>query len=61
MRSEIAQIEIEIDPLYADTIVRRWQALTGQQAIDAETGVPFADLELRTGAVDRAEKESDQA
>ncbi|MCB9988264.1 MAG: ParB N-terminal domain-containing protein [Rhodospirillales bacterium] len=29
---------IEIDPSYCDTIIRRWQDMTGQQAIHAETG-----------------------
>lgn len=35
---------LEIDPLYADVAVRRWEAFTGHQAIHAETGRPFADL-----------------
>jgi DNA modification methylase len=40
---------IEIDPLYADTIVRRWQALAGKKAIEAKSGAPFADLERGPG------------
>jgi DNA modification methylase len=36
---------IEIDPLYADTIIRRWQILTGQSAIDASSGARFAEAE----------------
>ena len=32
---------IEIDPLYVDTAIRRWQKLTGQEAIHAETGATF--------------------
>jgi DNA modification methylase len=32
---------LEIDPLYVDTAVRRWQALTGQHARHAESGLMF--------------------
>ena len=35
---------IEIDPLYVDTIIRRWQAFTGDKAIHAVTGKRFDDL-----------------
>ena len=35
---------MEIDPLYADTIVRRWQAFTGDHAVHAVTGKRFDDL-----------------
>ncbi|MBR0684084.1 site-specific DNA-methyltransferase, partial [Roseomonas eburnea] len=43
---------MEIDPLYVDVIIRRWQALTGDQARHAETGETFAQFEQRvsTGA-----------
>lgn len=34
---------IELDPLYVDTIVRRWQALTGDVARHARTGQRFDD------------------
>lgn len=33
---------IELDPLYVDVAIRRWQALTGQEAVHAETGESFA-------------------
>lgn len=33
----------EIDPLYVDAAVRRWQAMTGQDAIHAETGKTFEE------------------
>ena len=36
---------MEIDPLYVDTIIRRWQAFTGRQAIHAGTGLTFSDLQ----------------
>lgn len=32
---------IELDPLYVDTAIRRWQAITGQQAVHAVSGVTF--------------------
>lgn len=44
---------MEIDPLYVDTIVRRWQAYTGGKAIHTATGRSFddisADMERRNG------------
>lgn len=36
---------IEYDPLYCDTIVRRWQSLTGRRAVHAVTGDAFEDRE----------------
>lgn len=36
---------IEIDPLYADTIIRRWQTFSGSQAVCARTGITFAECE----------------
>jgi DNA modification methylase len=36
---------LEIDPLYVDTIIRRWQAFTGENAAHAVTGRTFVDLE----------------
>jgi DNA modification methylase len=35
---------LELDPGYVDTAIRRWQALTGEQARDAATGRTFDDL-----------------
>ena len=32
---------LEYDPLYCDTIIARWQRLTGKQAVPAETGQDF--------------------
>jgi DNA modification methylase len=37
---------IEYDPLYCDTIVRRWERYTGKQARDPVTGASFEDHEL---------------
>ena len=36
---------IEIDPIYADTIIRRWEKLTGNAALAAETGRTFKEME----------------
>jgi DNA methylase len=41
---------IELDPLYVDTAIRRWQNLTGQSAVRVSDGKLFHDIE--------AEKES---
>ncbi len=32
---------LELDPLYVDTIIRRWQTLTGEAAIHATSGTTF--------------------
>lgn len=34
---------MELDPLYVDTIIRRWQNLTGEQAVLTQTGKLFDD------------------
>ncbi len=36
---------IELDPLYVDTAIRRWQALTGEDAILMSTGQTFTQRE----------------
>jgi DNA modification methylase len=43
---------IELDPRYVDTIVRRWQAFTGKEAVCASTGATFADREGAVNAPD---------
>jgi DNA modification methylase len=35
---------MDLDPLYVDTIVRRWQAYTGDHAIHAVTGKRFDEI-----------------
>lgn len=35
---------IEMDPLYVDTIIRRWSAFTGENAVHAHTGMSFAEI-----------------
>src|SRR6478736_4741889 len=40
---------IELDPLYVDVAIRRWQSYTGQTAEMAVTGETFAEVEERRG------------
>ena len=44
---------IEIDPVYVDTIIRRWHAFTGQSAVHALSGRTFTELEEEAGYVDK--------
>ena len=39
---------IEIDPLYIDVIIRRWQKFTGLAATNADSGRSFTELEKET-------------
>ncbi len=41
---------IELDPLYCDTIIRRWQRWTGEEAKRLADGIGFAALEAATGS-----------
>lgn len=40
---------IEYDPVYCDTIIRRWEAYTGRDAINVASGSAFAALEEERG------------
>jgi DNA modification methylase len=42
---------IELDPVYCDLIVRRWQKLTGERAVHANTGVAFDARAKRKSSV----------
>ena len=45
---------IEIDGLYCDVIIRRWQAMTGEEAVLAQAGKTFAAIaEIRATEEDR--------
>lgn len=46
---------IEIDPLYVDTAIRRWQKLTGERATHAVTGKCFDEV-ISQGVADGAPK-----
>jgi len=37
---------LELEPLYVDVAIRRWQAFTGRHAIHRETGSTFDELEV---------------
>ena len=41
---------LELDPVYVDTAVRRWQALTGETARHAESGRAFDELAAERAA-----------
>jgi DNA modification methylase len=45
---------LKLDPAYVDTIIRRWQAQTGQSAHHAATGRSFDDLACEAAAADAA-------
>jgi DNA modification methylase len=45
---------LELDPAYADTIIRRWQGLTGGAAHHAASGRSFDDLAREAEAADAA-------
>jgi DNA modification methylase len=45
---------IELDPQYVDRTIRRWEELTGKNAIHIESGLTFAEL-----SVERAETEGE--
>jgi len=38
---------MDLDPLYVDLAIRRWQAWTGEKAVDAETGETFDHIAQR--------------
>jgi DNA modification methylase len=42
---------LELDPLYIDTAIRRWQGLTGSTARHAANGRSFDDLAREAEAV----------
>jgi DNA modification methylase len=39
---------IEIAPLYVDVAIRRWQRLTGESAVHAESGKTFEEIAGQT-------------
>ncbi len=43
---------LELDPHYVDTIVRRWEAYTGERARHASSGRSFRELEAEVGERD---------
>ena len=49
---------LELDPLYIDTIVRRWQAFTRNEARHAVSGKSFANIEAEEVGVGQGKKAS---
>lgn len=46
---------IELDPLYVDVTIRRWQDFTGAQVVHAETGKSFEERSKALGTTSDAE------
>lgn len=46
---------MELDPAYADVIVRRWEKFTGREAVLAESGKTFSEVAAERGVVLAAE------
>ena len=49
---------MELDPLYVDTAIRRWQKHTGLKAVHAVTGTPFDELDLAQAAANQPVREN---
>jgi len=43
---------IELDPLYVDVIIRRYQQLTGETAVHAESGASFIQIQTERASED---------
>lgn len=46
---------IEIDPGYVDIAIRRWETMTGRQAVHAESGKIFSEMAAERAAVAEAQ------
>ena len=42
---------MELDPLYVDTAIRRWQRYTGENSVHADSGETFNERAAREGVV----------
>jgi DNA modification methylase len=42
---------LELDPVYVDTIIRRWQAFTGKSTVHGASGLSFDEREKEVGHV----------
>jgi DNA modification methylase len=49
---------MELDPLYVDATIRRWQVHTGHTAVHASTGTPFDELEARRNSATQASEDT---
>jgi DNA modification methylase len=48
---------IELDPLYVDVIIKRYQELTGETAIHAESGSTFLQIQIQRASEDAPQLE----
>jgi DNA modification methylase len=53
-------VGVDLDPLYVDVAVRRWQARTRRDALHAETGETFDDRAKRLASQSREEQHGQQ-
>ena len=53
-------VGIDLDPLYVDVAIRRWQARTRRDAIHAETGEFFDDRAKRLASQAEEERHGQQ-
>jgi DNA modification methylase len=53
-------IGVDLDPLYVDVAVRRWQTLTRCDAVHAETGEHFDDRAKRLAAASQEDRRGRQ-
>ena len=51
---------IELDPVYCDIIVARWEKLTGGEAVHVESGLSFAELTAERHAKKKVAAELDR-
>jgi DNA modification methylase len=56
-RSGRAARLMEIDPIYCDVTIRRWQTLSGETAVLSESDETFAELEARCRPADGVREE----
>lgn len=51
-------VGVEIEPRYVDLAIRRWQAMTGNQAVHFESGESFEELETARGALPKSSSDN---
>ncbi len=52
---------MEIDPRYVDTAIRRWMDYRGKDAVHAETGETFSEIEETQAMAAGTEKDREEA
>lgn len=51
---------MEIDPVYCDRSIRRWQAYAHDDAVHAETGLTFSEMTMQRQMEDQKENDTDR-